>query len=127
VRIFARYLLFEVWGWLFAAALLGTLTWWEWVPLWLSVALVAGLIVKDLVMFPFVRKAYEPGPAHGATELLGAQVRVENELAPEGYVRAGPERWRARLASGEGRLAPGEAARVRAIDSLTLVVEPADP
>ena len=45
-------------------------------------------------------------------------------LEPEGYVRVGSERWRARLV-GEVRFLPvGERAIIRDIDNLTLLVEP---
>ena len=56
--------------------------------------------------------------------MLGALARVDTPLCPEGYVRLGPERWQARLTEPAGRAASGEVVRVRAIDHLTLVVEP---
>jgi membrane protein implicated in regulation of membrane protease activity len=128
MRVFARYLAFQTVSWALGVAVLGWLAYAELLPTWLAIVLFGALVLKDLVLFPLTRKAYEHGPEHGATELLGAEVRVETALSPDGYVRAGPERWRARL-SGEGDapLAEGEVARVRELSGLTLIVERMEP
>ncbi|MBW2363252.1 MAG: NfeD family protein [Deltaproteobacteria bacterium] len=124
MRVFARYLAFQTASWALGVAVLGWLAHAELLQTWLAITLFGALVLKDLVLFPITRKAYEHGPEHGAVELLGAEVLVETALAPDGYVRAGPERWRARL-SGEGSLplAEGEVARVRELRGLTLIVE----
>ena len=121
--VFVRYLLFQLPSWILVALVLVGLAWKDLLPLWLAWAVVAGLVVKDLVFFPRLRIGYEPSRAHGGGELLGAIAVVDTPLGPEGYVRVGPERWRARLLRAGDRAAPGEAVWVREIERLTLLVE----
>lgn len=124
MKVFLRYLALQLSSWVLAALLLGALVQWDFLSTWLAGLLISALIVKDLLVFPYVRRAYEGGIAHGGGDLLGAEGRVEQVLEPEGYVRVGSERWRARLV-GEVRFLPvGERAIIRDIDNLTLLVEP---
>jgi membrane-bound ClpP family serine protease len=125
-HVFARYLAFEAPSWLALAAVL-----WLLVRVWelstSTAALVLALwVLKDLALFPVLRVAYEPsGGSGGAENLLGALGTVSAELAPEGWVRIGAERWRARAAREHAPLAVGAAVRVTAVEGLLLRVEPA--
>jgi membrane-bound ClpP family serine protease len=125
-RVFARYLAFEAPSWVALAAALWLIDrFWD---LSVSVAaLVLGLwILKDLALFPVLRVAYEPaGGSGGAENLVGALGTVSSELAPEGWVRIGAERWRARVAREHAPLAVGASVRVTAVEGLLLRVEPA--
>jgi membrane protein implicated in regulation of membrane protease activity len=124
MRVFGRYLLFQAASWALGALVLGGLVYGEWMPVWVAGLLLATLLLKDLVMFPFVRKAYEPSASHGGESLLGAIARVEQSLTPEGWIRVGPESWRARAIDGSSDLRPGDYVEVREIDDLVLLVEP---
>jgi len=128
VTPFTRFLAFEAIGWALGAAVLVWLEREAFISTGLAWLLFGALVVKDLVLYPLTRKAYEHGPAHGAAELLGADVRAETVLSPEGWVRAGSERWRARLVGDGGESLPaGALARVRELRGLTLIVEPIAP
>ena len=126
--VFARFLGFQVIGWCVVASVLyAGVAWLEIVSGSFAWLLFALFVAKDFALYPLTRRAYEHGPAHGAADLIGSEVRVLEVLDPqrEGYVVAGGERWRARLAPGWGvSLEPGRRARVRALDGITLVVEP---
>lgn len=123
-RVIVRYVLFQVPGTvLLGVALVAASRMWD-LPAWLALLILGLWMLKDALLFPFVRKAYEP---HG-TELPGPEAVVTDALAPEGYVRVGGELWRARLRRGEAP--PGTRVRVTDIRGLTLVVEtdaPDDP
>ena len=83
-------------------------------------------VLKDLALFPVTRIAYERGGRpHGADALLGATGVAREGLTQGrvGYVRVGPELWRARLAEDTGELPEGTSVRVVAVRDLTLVVE----
>jgi len=125
-RVFARYLAFEAPSWVLLGAVLGVLVraWDLSLPL---AALVLGLwVLKDLALFPVLRIAYEPGGGSGGAEnLIGAFGTVTAELAPEGWVRIGAERWRARVARQCAPVSVGATVRVVAIEGLLLRVEPA--
>jgi membrane protein implicated in regulation of membrane protease activity len=83
----------------------------------------AAWLIKDAVLFPFVRNAYAPQDGRLPRDPRG-QVGIAPEgLEVEGYVRLGPERWQARRATGSARIAPGESVRVVSLEGLTLVVE----
>src|SRR4029078_7918112 len=62
--------------------------------------------VKDVVAYPFVRRAYE-GWRSATEALIGAVGVVRDALAPSGWVAIRGEVWRAGLAAGGGPLAGG--------------------
>jgi membrane-bound ClpP family serine protease len=120
-----RYWLFQLPGALAVTGLLVALVhWWD-----LSPRLAAGFVVlwvlKDLALYPFVRKAYETRSGGGADALVGAVATARDRLDPEGYVRIGHELWRARVRGGA--VEKGGAVRVLEVRGLTLVVERTEP
>lgn len=123
-RVLLRYTALQIPG--LVACLLGTIAAHEWlgVPIEVAVGAVLVWIVKDAVLFPFVRAAYEPAPGRPHGDLLHA-IGIAHDGLPdrEGYIRLGPELWRARRASGCPPLAPGEAVRIIGVEGLTLIVE----
>lgn len=124
---FTRFLAFEALGWALAAAVLAWAVGEAYFSARVAVLLFVAWVVKDFALYPMTKKAYEHGPTHGAAELIGSEVRVVEAVAPEGYVQAGRERWRARLTSSTAApLAEGARARVAALDGVKLVVEPAE-
>lgn len=58
----------------------------------------------------------------GREDLIGAAAEVLDWTGPAGHVRLHGERWRARA---DAPLAPGTAVRVRAVEGLTVTVDPA--
>jgi membrane-bound ClpP family serine protease len=124
-RVFARYLAFEAPSWVLLATALAVLVrGWD---LELSVAafVLALWVVKDLALFPILRIAYEPaGGSGGAENLIGSLGIVSADLDPEGWVRIGAERWRARLVPGHTPVSVGAAVKVTSVEGLLLRVEP---
>jgi membrane protein implicated in regulation of membrane protease activity len=122
--VVGKYLLLQIPGMIGAAlALAAAVHYWD-----LSPALAAGLfaawVLKDVVMFPFVRVAYESGPADATETVVGARVVAREVLDPVGYVRLGSELWRAELPPDHPPAPQGAWLRVRAVRGLTLLVEP---
>ena len=118
-----RYWAFQLPGWALAAAL--SFVAWEWfgMPAWAALAAVALWVAKDAVMARFVAHAYD-GPRGAMHDLVGKRGVAETELAPEGTVRIGAERWRATCPPGSAPVAAGAAVRVVEIEGLLAVVEP---
>jgi membrane protein implicated in regulation of membrane protease activity len=122
-RTLGRYLLFQLPGWAVAgivatlaaeSGLVPPAVAWGGFGLW---------IAKDAALFPFVRRAYaRDGPTHGHVGELGV---AEGAIDDEGWVRIGPELWRARLRAGVQPIGDGTKVRVVAVDGLTLVIEAA--
>ncbi|MGH9783362.1 MAG: hypothetical protein ACRD88_04185, partial [Terriglobia bacterium] len=61
-----RYLLFQIPGWILAALLLGALQRWLGLPLEFAIGLFVLYVAKDFLIYPYVRKAYEPHNKTGA-------------------------------------------------------------
>lgn len=89
--------------------------------------LFTGWLVKDAVMFRFLRKAYEPGPPHGTEALVGLRAVVVDALSPKGSVRIGSEHWTAIASDGAKPLGRGTRVRVVSVDGYTVTVTGEDP
>ena len=115
-----RYALLQLPGTALLIAILFLIRRWIILPDWLVWGLVVLSLVKDVVLFPFVWRAYDPGDpdAHLGVGLRGA---ASTRLAPLGHVRVGAELWRAE-ALGRA-IEAGEPVRIRARRGLTLLVE----
>ncbi len=126
-RVFLRYLLFQIPGWILAslAAVLAV----RFVGLdpRLAALFVLLFAAKDFALYPFVRSAYAPGPPGGADALVGREGVVDRAVAPRGTVLLGPERYTAELAPGVPPLPAGTRVRVVEVRGLTLRVAPARP
>jgi membrane-bound ClpP family serine protease len=63
-------------------------------------------------------------PAVGREALIGLPVTAVSACLPEGWVRLGGERWKARCSQGAG---VGDALVVEAVDRITLIVARPSP
>jgi len=118
----ARYALLQVPGALLVGA--GLYLFWDEaeLPGWVGVLFFLFWITKDALLYPLLRRAYEPGEP-GATRLLvGARGVARTELAPDGQVQVEGEVWRARAIEGEASIAQGADVIVRGADRFTLLV-----
>lgn len=121
-RAEVRYLALQVPGTvLFVIGLILARRWIEF-PAWVFWGLIVVWVAKDLALFPFVRKAYEP--QDGRNPMLGVRGVAEETLAPSGYVRIGGELWKATAEKGCRPIDRGEPVRVSDVRGLTLIVEP---
>ncbi len=121
--VLRRYLLFQVPGWvLIGTGVLAVRHWWGLSIGW-ALVIVGAWIAKDAVLFPIVRRAYEPDGAapHGP---IGAYGVADTAIDPEGWVHVGPERWRARCAPDARNPIPaGSTVRVVALRGHQLIVD----
>jgi membrane protein implicated in regulation of membrane protease activity len=123
-RTLVRYTLFQIPDLiLLSLGLAAAVRWWN-LPVSAAYALVALWLVKDVIMYPILRVAYESGGSSGVDAIHGALGVVTQPLVPSGYVRLGSELWKAELLSGSGTVSVGSAVRVVEVHGLTLVVEP---
>ena len=101
---------------------------WTALPGWLFGGIVAAWIVKDVVLFPFVWRAYDP-EAPGVTRsggMTGARGIAREVLDPCGYVQVRGELWKAERADGSPPIAAGSRVRVVRREGLTLFVTAED-
>ena len=119
---FMKYLLLQIPGWVLMALLLIGLLDWMTLPLWAVGVLFVVWVVKDFVLYPFVRTAYESNVKTGSEQLIGAQGIAHERLAPHGYIQVHGELWQATAEPKDNPIASGTPVRVRAAQGLTLIV-----
>ncbi len=122
-RVIRRYVLIQVPGIVLLMLALYLLRRWVQIPLWVAGAVVVLWVVKDIVLFPFVWRAYDKYDRGDADAMVGQRGTAEETLSPTGYVLVRGERWRAEVAEGHGSVAKGEGVRIRGLRGMTLLVE----
>lgn len=80
-------------------------------------------VVKDLLLYPLLRRAYEGDSRTGAERLVGARGVVATPLTPKGYIRVCGELWRAESQPLANPVPEGSRVKVTAGNGLTLTVE----
>lgn len=118
-----RYALFQIPGFALTAVALYAAVEWADLPAGVAWLLLFAWVAKDIAMYRAVRVAYQPGPPHGSEALVGSCGVALGPLEPDGWVRIGAERWRARVAAPNRPVPGGTPVRVRAVDGFTLMVE----
>ena len=119
-----RYWLFQLPGLGVVGVLVILAAYWFDLPRW-TIPLALGIwIVKDLLLYPFLKSAYEGPKPTGPESMVGSVATVTEDLCPCGYVKIGPELWRAESASP---IRTGQPVRVTGSDGMTMQVEPAGP
>jgi membrane-bound serine protease (ClpP class) len=89
--------------------------------------IIAGLILAGFIVFASRKAiaAHRDEPVRtGSEELIGSVAEVREPLDPEGQVFVSGALWRARASDG-GPIGLGNRVRIKAVDGLTLEVEPA--
>lgn len=120
---FWRYTAFQIPGWLIAA--IGG--WWVHrrfdVPASLVVGLIVAWVIKDFVLYPFLRFAYETDDRRPYERLVAMEGTAAALLSPSGYVKVRGELWRARTVDREP-VRRGDRVTVTGLEGTTLLVRP---
>ncbi|NJE04997.1 NfeD family protein [Thermococcus sp. M36] len=97
------------------------------IPLAVSAVILVALILKDLLVAPFVLGGgAEKRPEAGPESLIGRAATVVEDLAPEGLVKLAGELWTAECINGTAK--KGESVRVVGVRGAKVLVElPASP
>ncbi len=124
LRIVIRYTILQLPALtLFVLALLLSKRW-VGIPLWSFWGLVGLWVAKDVILFPFVWRAYDAGERKGTDAMIGMRGVTRDRLAPSGYVQVRGELWQAELASEGSPVEKGAAVKILKTRGLTLIVEP---
>ena len=123
LRIIVKYILLQLPGQVSFAFILLLLRQWLEAPAYLTWGLLAFWIGKDLFLFPFLWRFYDPNQYPNRFDMVGRKGIALSPLNPDGYVRVRGERWQAAIAAGQAPLEPGDAIGVVAVDSLKLTVK----
>lgn len=123
-RIVMRYALLEAPGVVLLVLILILVRRWMDLPAWFVWGLVALWVAKDVILFPFVWRAYDRERREETNSMVGARGIAEDRLAPSGFIRVHGELWQGEVMGGSRPIDRGEGVRVRGIRKLTLLVEP---
>jgi len=124
-RTIGKYALLQIPGLLLLIAALSVFEQWLPIPAWVWGAVLAGWVVKDALLFPFIWRSFDDdvrGHSYSPVGLIGEALEP---LAPAGRIRVRGERWRAELAGRVEPIAAGASVRVVGSRGLVLLVEPA--
>lgn len=124
--VFGKYIILQIPGWLIAVIVLWEAHQWFALSPWIAGGILLALVVKDFVLYPFVRTAYESNAKTGVEQLIGIRGVAQKELDPRGQVRIRGELWRAEILPDAHPIARGEQVRVLRVRGVTLIVA-ADP
>ena len=123
-RIYIRYILLNIPEFVAMILILIVIQYWVAIPDWLLWSIIGFWIVKDVVLFPFIWRAYDWGRAGKSRSMAGEHGVAREKLAPAGYVKIRGELWRAERI-GEGQpIEAGQRVRVIKMEGLTLFVVP---
>lgn len=122
-KILLRYALLQLPSQALVVLVLLVVRRWVDLPAWFVWAFIVCWVLKDVILFPFVWRAYDWDRAGNASSMVGLRGTAVEQLAPAGYVRVRGELWRAELV-GDGRpIEAGKAVTVLGSRGLTLLVE----
>jgi membrane protein implicated in regulation of membrane protease activity len=124
LRILVRYTLLQIPALTLFILVLMLSRRWIGIPLWSFWGLLGLWIAKDVLLFPFVWRAYDGREQKGGEGMIGMQGIARDRLAPEGYIQVRGELWRAELMGGGPPVEEGAKVKVRETRGLTLIVQP---
>ena len=126
LRIIVKYTLFQVPEFLFFLVMLIIAGHWINIPPWFWGGFIVLLIVKDMMLFPLVWRAYDNRKSGQTYPLIGKKGTVVESLNPTGYVQVNGELWKAK-ASGQGQtMEKGEYIHVEEVKGFCLIVGKTD-
>jgi membrane protein implicated in regulation of membrane protease activity len=125
--IYIRYILLNIPGLAAVILILIIVQYWVVLPKWLFGSIIGIWIVKDVLLFPFVWRAYDREQTGQSRSMLGKRAIARKRLAPSGYVRIYGELWRAEKIGDGPPIEIGQAVKIVKMKGLTLMVEPVKP
>jgi len=81
-------------------------------------------LLKDLLLYPFTRTAYETAAKTGSAALVGTKGVAEGNLAPDGYVRIRGELWRAVSEPTDQMIFAGTQVEILSAEGMRVYVRP---
>jgi membrane-bound ClpP family serine protease len=96
----------------------------ESIPTVLVWSLLILWIIKDIILYPLMWRAYDLKDSQKRHPMIGLQGITYNCLNTSGYIRIRGELWRAKPAEGISFIKKGEKVEVCGIEGLTLLVKP---
>jgi len=118
-QVVLKYALFQLPGLILFFLILILVQRWADLPLRFIWGLLILWVIKDVVLFFFVWRAYQ----RVANPLIGIKGVAEERLAPSGYIRVHGELWQAEMIREGPPIEKGEIVRIQGIRGLVLLVQ----
>ena len=122
--IYLRYILLNIPEFVAMLLILVVIQYWVEIPAWLFWSIVGFWIVKDVVLFPFIWRAYDWDRGGRSRSMIGERGIAKGNLAPAGYIQIHGELWRAERFREGPPIEAGQPVRVKHMEGLMLFVEP---
>lgn len=119
--VFAKYLAYQVPGWILLILALLLIRELYGLSRPVAAGVFVAWLVKDLLLFPLLRGAYETGPS-AIERLIGETGTAVEDLAPAGYIRVRGELWRAEAPDSDQPIAAGRPVTVTGVRGSVLLV-----
>ena len=97
---------------------------WDILSLWMSLLIVIVWIVKDIILFPFVWRAYDWDQKEYIDTMIGMNGITQEKLDPMGYIMIRGELWKAEIIKDFEFIEKGKKVQVKKVKGLTLFVKP---
>jgi len=123
-RIYLRYILLNIPAIVLIILALVLVQHWITMPIWLSLTIIFVWVIKDVILFPFVWRAYDRERSGSMRSMIGKQGIARERLAPSGYVLVQGELWKAEIAEADQPIESGKFVRVVKMEGLKLFVVP---
>ena len=122
IRVVVKYFILQLPGQLSFVLIMLLFRQWVELPGHLTWGLIAFWVGKDVILFPFLWRFYDPSYYPDLFHMVGRKGVALTRLDPDGRVRVRGERWRAVAAQGQAPIDKGQTIRVEAIKGLRLKV-----
>jgi membrane-bound ClpP family serine protease len=122
-RIYLRYILLNIPAIVLIILALILAQHWITMPIWLPLTIIFIWLIKDVILFPFVWRAYDWDRSGRLRSMIGKQGITRERLAPTGYVLVQGELWKAESAEADQPIESGKFVRVVKMEGLKLYVE----
>lgn len=118
-QVLTKYSLLQLPGLALLILILVLLRYWINIPTWAVWTFISLLVIVDVIMYPFVWRAYDKDDPN---TMSGSRGIAADRLSPSGYVRIKGELWRAEIIEGDSVIEKGDVVTVTDIRGLTLIV-----
>ncbi len=121
--IYLRYILLNIPGLAAVILILIIIQHWVALPTWLFWSIIGFWIIKDVVLFPVVWRAYDWERSGRSHSMIGEHGVAKDRLAPSGYVQVRGELWRAQKMDDGPPIEAGQMVQIVKMEGLTLFVK----
>jgi len=123
-RVYIKYGLLIIPGTVVLILVLIVVGNWVPIPFWLRVTLIFLWIAKEIILFPFIWRAYDHNRSEVSSPMIGKRGRTREQLAPAGYIQVQSELWKAEIMPGEPSIEKDKWVRIKKMEGLKLFVVP---